>query len=205
MHIESSRFWTTVMTDLKPFQEHAATSATAEPVAEVAVSDSLARWSQQFADGGEAVIFAIKPSAWRPVIDAAPTMVMAGLLIIAQQLAGASLMGLGPMLTCQLTIALGCAPLVWHLARWAGTWYVLTSRRLLTIRGISRPRMDSVFLTDVSHVQWYRSAAEVVGRWGSVHVQVTDGDHSAMTIWRTVTQPADVCHRISQAVRNAKL
>ncbi len=153
-------------------------------------------------DGGEIVLLAVKPSMWRPVFDSVPWIVTCCLL--AGTILGLStpLPGLSLTATAQLVLLVACVRLAFAIVRWVPTWYVLTNRRIINIRGVRTPRIAACLLVDVHHTGIHRSAVDNLVGLGSIFFAVdhTDGPPQP---WQSLQKPDEVHARIRRAIESA--
>ncbi len=91
-------------------------------------------------DGGEIVLMAIKPSMWRPLFESMPWLVTTGVFAIAILILRTPLPGLSVSISAQLVLAIGFVRIVFAIVFWIATWYVLTNRRILDVRGARAAR-----------------------------------------------------------------
>jgi len=153
-------------------------------------------------DGGEIVLMAIKPSVWSPVLEALPWLLStAGFsaLILVLRLA---LPGLTPSGSAQLVLAIGFVRLLVGIVRWVATWYVLTNRRILDVRGARSPRIGAMPLVDIRNTYVKASATErLVGVASISLVSKRAGDPHRM--WEFVPKPELVHAKIRRAIEHA--
>lgn len=153
-------------------------------------------------DGGEIVLLAVKPSMWRPVFDSVPWIVTCCLL--AGTILGLStpLPGLSLTATAQLILLAACVRLAFAVVRWVPTWYVLTNRRIINIRGVRTPRIVACLLVDVRRTGIHRSAGEKLASLGSIFFEVDHAD-SPPQPWQCLRKPDEVHVRIRRAIESA--
>lgn len=153
-------------------------------------------------DGGEIVILAVKPSLWRPFLDSAPWL-LAAALFAAMIIAGSlSVAALGTTLSAQLVVVAGLARAGVAVIRWVPTWYLLTNRRVIVVRGVRMPRVTSRALLDIRNTYVQAAAPE---KWLDIGVItfVTDHPHEVPFLWHAVPHAAEVHQRIRRAIENA--
>lgn len=193
--------------DLPTFRERDSVLSAA-----AAASDSPPRaadlpreWSQLpggLIDGGEIVVLAIKPSLWRPVIESLPWLVTTGIFAIGITLFLAALPGLSTVASAQVVLGAGLLRLALAIVRWAATWYVLTNRRVLDVRGARSPRISSCPLVDIRNTYVGASIPEKVVSIGTItFVSKHPGD--ASRLWESIAEPEEVHAKIRRAIENA--
>jgi hypothetical protein len=152
--------------------------------------------------GGEIIVFAIKPSMWRPVFVSAPWLVVTCLLALALTLLGTPFPGLSLTLTAEAVLLVGLARLGFAVIRWIPRWYVLTNRRVIDICGVRSPRIWFCALIDVRNTYLDVPPAERITGLGSISF-VTDHPDEPPRIWRSIAKPNEIHARIRQAIENA--
>ena len=153
-------------------------------------------------DGGEIIIFAIKPSMWRPVLDSVPWLVMTVLLALALTVLGTPFPGLSLTLTGEAILLVGFARLGYAVVRWVPTWYVLTNRRVIDIRGVRAPQIWSCVLIEVRNTYVNVSPPERMARLGSISF-VTDRPDEPPRTWQSIAKHDEVNARVRRAIENA--
>jgi hypothetical protein len=88
------------------------------------------------------------------------------------------------------------------VVRWVPTWYVLTNRRVLDVRGVRSPRISACLLVDVRNTYLRSSSAEKLTRLGTITF-ITDREDTASHIWRSIAKPDVVHAKIRRAIENA--
>ena len=180
-------------------------NGTAMAEAPSGVSQTSTKWGTLpggLVDGGEIIIFAIKPSMWRPVFDSAPWLVTTFLLALSLTLLGTPFPGLSLSLTAEAVLLIGVARLGFAVVRWIPAWYVLTNRRVIDIRGVRTPRIWSCVLIDVRNTYVTASPSERIAGLGSISF-LTDRPHEPPCTWRSIAKPDEVHTRLRRAIENA--
>jgi len=177
-----------------------------------AVSDSPARSGEVTApwaaipggviDGGELVLLAIKPSMWRPFFDSAAwvlgSWIVAGLLTML----GRPIAGFSMAMTVQILLMVGALGLAFSIVRWIPTWYVLTNRRIIDIRGVRTPRISSCELIEIRNTYVHASIEERVTGLGTVSFAF-DKAQLGPRVWRSIANPIEVHAKIRRVIENA--
>ncbi|MBI3834756.1 MAG: PH domain-containing protein [Planctomycetes bacterium] len=153
-------------------------------------------------DGGELILFAIKPSMWRPALDSAVWIVAGAVIAVAILLANRSLPGLSVRGTAQLSIAVGFARLAIAIMQWIPTWYVLTNRRLIEIHGARRPVIRDCPLIHVRNTYLQSSACERLLGLGTLTYVRSDDDTDPRQ-WQSIAQAEEIHARIRRAIEHA--
>ncbi|UCE59752.1 MAG: hypothetical protein JSU63_20210 [Phycisphaerales bacterium] len=169
------------------------------------VTDAARKWSTfpgGVVDGGEIVVFAIKPSMWRPVFDSAPWLVVTCLLATVLAEIRAPLPGLSVAATAQVVMLVGLIRLGVAVVRWVPSWYVLTNRRVIDIQGVRSPRIWACPLVEVRNTYLSHTSAETMALLGSITF-ITDHPDSPPHIWRSIASADEVHAKIRRAIENA--
>jgi hypothetical protein len=153
-------------------------------------------------DGGELVLLAIKPSMWRPFFDSAPLLVICCALAIGLTWLGRPLAGLSLAATAQIVLFVGLARVGVAVVRWVPTWYLLTNRRIIDVRGVRKPRITSCLLIDVRNTYVNSTAAERWTRLGTITF-VVDHASAPAHIWQSIARHEEVHAKIRRAIENA--
>ena len=177
-----------------------ATASEAPPRA--AVASSIPEVLHDVFDGGEIVILAVKPSMWRPLFDSAPWVVTCTLLAGAMVGLGRTIPGLSIATTAQVILLAAVVRIAFAVVRWVPTWYVLTNRRILYIRGVRSPRVQACGLKDVRNTYLHVSITERMTGLGSISF-ATDDRVSVSQVWQSVHRPEEVHAEIRRAIGNA--
>jgi len=153
-------------------------------------------------DGGEIILFAIKPSMWRPALDSAAWIVTSVLLATTLLLTGRSLPGFSLIMTAQSVLFVGFARLAIAIVQWIPTWYVLTNRRLIEIHGVRTPVIHGCPLVDVRNTYLNASAFERLLGLGTI-TYVCNREGETPRLWESITEGEEVHARIRRAIENA--
>ena len=149
-------------------------------------------------DGGETVLFAVKPSAW---------FVM---LVSARWLAAAFVLGVLSYTvipsqyywySTQAAILMGAGRLSWATFEWVARLYVLTNRRVMSIRGVIAAEIFAAPLPTIERTEVFESPGERVLRIGSVGFESTSKGRG---VWEIVARPAEIHERLRHAIRRAR-
>ena len=153
-------------------------------------------------DGNEIVVLAIKPSMWRAVFDSAGWLIGCGLLAIVLAWFQQPILGLSLPATVQVLLLIGSVRLAAALIRWVPTWYVLTNRRVLDIRGVRSPRISSCLLLDVRNTYLNRSPGERMTKLGSITF-LTNQPNGPARVWQSIAEPDLVHDRIRREIEKS--
>jgi len=153
-------------------------------------------------DGGEIIVLAIKPSMWRPIFESAAWLVTSAGLAVTMTLLGTPLPGLSLILSAQIVLLVGLGRLGFAIMRWVPSWYVLTNRRIIEIRGVRRPRIAATPLLQVRNTYVNASGIERMTGTGTITYVITE-PHEPPHHWLTVAAPVEVHAHIRRAIENA--
>lgn len=153
-------------------------------------------------EGGEIVILAIKPSMWRILLDSAPWLVTCCLLAGVLTWLGTPVPGLSVAATAQVMLLIAFARIALAIVRWIPTWYVLTNRRIIGIRGVRTPRISASPLVDIRNTYLHSSPAEKLARLATITFVFSHSEKPSH-IWQSVAKPDEVHAAIRRAIENA--
>lgn len=151
-------------------------------------------------DGGEVVIFAIKPSAWYVVLSSLRWIVLGVFLAVlacTQFVPGATKWYLW-----QLGFWVIGVRMAWATLEWVARLYVLTNRRVMRIRGVFTVELFECALDRIQNTYLTLTVGERATRTGTVSFQ-TAGGPGADASWRTVARPLEVHEKLREAISRA--
>jgi hypothetical protein len=154
-------------------------------------------------DGGEIVHFAIKPSAWFILLDSSRWL--AASLAVAV-LAATEVISSGyQLLALRAAVLLAAVGLGWATLEWVSRLYVLTNRRVMSIRGVVRVEMFECFLRRIHDARLAVSPPQRLFRVGTVLIRVgMESGAAPSASWRHVARPADVHQKLCDAISRAR-
>ncbi|MFQ5429618.1 MAG: PH domain-containing protein [Phycisphaerae bacterium] len=152
-------------------------------------------------DGGEVVHFAIKPSAWFIPLESAWWLGAAALIAALSRTNVVSPPYHGYLV--QLAVLLAGLKLGWTTLEWVSRLYVLTNRRVMSIRGVFRVEMFECALDRIQNTFLTLSPGERVCRVGTVTVQ-TAAAPTGTGSWRMVSRPLEVHEQLREAITRAR-
>jgi len=169
------------------------------------VTQVASRWAAVpggLVDGGEIVLLAVKPSLWRPVLDAAAWLVTSTVLAIALLVLGVSIPGLSPSVTAQVVLLVGITRLAIAVLRWVTMWHLLTNRRIIDVHGVRTPVIRGCLLVQVRNTYLRPTPIEGAIGLGSI-LFVTDEPGELPHVWRSLADPQTVHAKIRRAIESA--
>lgn len=179
-----------------------AAGETESPAAVGDVASRLTSLPQGLVDGGEVIILAVKPSMWRPLFDSGAWIITLSVLAVASMVWKLALPGVTVSVTAQIIFLLGMVRLALAVVAWIPSWYVLTNRRLIEIRGVRTPDITSCSLLDVRNTYVHSTNLEKTARLGTI-IYVTTEETTPPHYWRTIAEPETVHSEIRRAIENA--
>ncbi len=159
----------------------------------------------------EIVILALKPSAWFVLLVSLPVLASAAVAGTAAYIVRLYHEPTPLEAILSLAAAIVLARLMAGCWQWLGRTYVLTNRRIITLRGMINTQVTAAALTDVGQALLVTSWAERVVSSGSVFClrgradpQSVRIDQAAM-VWNSVPRPQDVHEIVQGAIRRAHM
>ncbi len=152
-------------------------------------------------DGGEIVLFALKPSMWYLVLVSARWLAGAVVIILLAPLLFQARSATAELLT-QSALLVTAIRLILALLQWSSRLYVLTNRRVMCYRGLMHV---SVFESPLVHIRnTYVNASSVERRCkvGSIGFSL-QGGKQVDDWWEQVSDPHAIHKRIRRAIENA--
>ena len=154
--------------------------------------------------GGEIVILAIKPSLWFIVLVSLPVLLsVATLGLIAYVGSFIQLPVLDGQILFYFCLVLSSARLLFAGWQWVGRTYMLTNRRIISVRSTLNAQVTAVPLVQLSEVVLARPRAERLFGTGSICCLAGSSDRAAI-IWHMVAKPEQVQRTIQQAIQNVR-
>ena len=155
----------------------------------------------KFLEGGEAIIFAIRPSLWFMPLVSGPLALGATFLAVALYFGGPRLsLELPPYALWMLWVIAVMGRLFFAGIQWMGRLYVLTNRRVITVCGLTRFQVRQCPLAKVRGVETSTGPAEKLLGLGTLSFRVCDGQEGVGP-WANLSRPAKVRQEIEQAIR----
>lgn len=158
---------------------------------------------QHLLDGGEIVLFAIKPSLWY-ILFASLRWVLIFLCVAAlSPWLASSIPGAERTVIVKAALALAAARLGFAVMDWVARLYVLTNRRVMRIRGIFNVQIFECSLVRIQNtsltLNWYERLLGL----GSIHF-ATAGTSGYEASWVNVPHPLEVHEQVRAAITRAR-
>ena len=160
---------------------------------------------------GEIVILALKPSNWFVPVVSLPMVASLGFVAAAMYIFSRYYPRAPQHVVYFFAAAGALARLAVGCWQWLGRTYVLTSHRVVCIRGLVRPSVAAADLTDIGEIVLAPSVVERPIGVGSLYCFASAAGEAperlsagaAAVAWRTIAQPGEVRDILEEAVRRA--
>ena len=155
-------------------------------------------------DDGEVVLLAVKPSGWFVLLISLPVLVGAVLVATGVYVADEVLHMAGPQPTVLLIcLAVGCLRLVIACFQWLGCLYVLTSKRIMCIRGVVRTDVLAFPLKKIAQVFVTAGSLERTLQLGSLEFEIS-GNLDSQSRWSCLANPTEVYQAVLDAIHRTR-
>lgn len=152
---------------------------------------------------GELVILALRPHPLSVLLVSLPVIAVAGLIalgvFVTQAFLRISLSGQVVLLFCTVAVLLR---LLLASFQWAGRLYLLTTRRVLWVNGMSTFNVVQCPLPKIRDIRLSTSRAERVLALGSL--LFTFGDGPSTAAWVNISKPREVLKAVTDAIERGK-
>ena len=176
-------------------------SPSADAASPAIVIDAAA--AEKLLKEGETIILAVKPSAWLPLLSSLPVLAVSSLVacvaLAADGMTAADGYARFIYLAC---VAVACVRMMVACGHWMGCLYILTSRRVLSVRGLTKVVIDECPLERIAGTQLSANAGERMLAVATLLFQSHSGAVME-TNWPCLANPADVQEAVEQAIRRA--
>jgi len=154
-------------------------------------------------DGGEVVLFAIKPSLWFILFASVRWLVVLGAVVLLAPylswLAGRPSVAL----IDKTAVVLAAARVGFAILEWASRLYILTNRRVMRIRGVFNVNLFECSLLKIENTDVTLSWFERLFGLGTVSF-ATAGTGPYQTSWACVAHPLEVHEQVRAAINRAR-
>ena len=152
---------------------------------------------------GETIILAVKPSVWLPLLSSFPVLAVAALIacvaLATERMTAGDSYARFIYLAC---VGVACVRMMVACGHWMGCLYVLTSRRVLSIRGLTKVVIDECPLERIAGTQLSANTGERVFAVATLLFQGRSGAVMETT-WPSLANPSDVQQAVDQAIGRA--
>ena len=152
--------------------------------------------------GDEAVIFAIKPSLWFIAFDSANWVAGALFAIVLSRFIADAMPGISEPQVVSAVLGLLAVRVGVAVLRWVSRVYVLTNRRIMSLRGVFRAEVFECSLLSIRNTAVRVGFLEAFPRLGSVIFAVNESGAQRHE-WVNVAGPEEVHEAIRRAIRRA--
>ncbi len=155
-------------------------------------------------DGGEVVHFAIKPAPWfillvslRWILAAFMIACLAWIDVVAPDYR---------VFALQAAVLIAASRLGWATLEWVSRLYVLTNRRAMSIRGVTKVEVFECTLARIQNTYLVLSPLERLARIGTVAFQTAaaSAGTGGTGTWRMVAKPLEVHEQLLAAIHRAR-
>jgi len=173
----------------------------AEPASAPVAAEPLVR---PFLQDGETILLALKPSFWMVLFRAAPGVALAGLLAAALHVGADALgRGLSTRTIVLVAVAAVCLCGLWGLGHWLGRLYLLTDKRVLSVRGLRRVVLLHCPLHRLRHMELSRRPGERLLGTGTLTFE-SDRTDAEPVVWNHVARVRQVAAFVEDVIRKAQ-
>ncbi len=152
-------------------------------------------------DGGEIVLFALKPSMWYLVLVSARWLAGAAVIILLAPLLFQARSAAVEILT-QAALLVTAVRLILALLQWSSRLYVLTNRRVMCYRGLMHVSVFESPLVHIRNTYVNASPVERICKVGSIGFSLQDGKQVDVW-WEQISDPHAIHERIRSAIEKA--
>lgn len=154
-------------------------------------------------DGGEVVLFAIKPSLWFILFASVRWLIVLGAVIALAPYLSLVFGRINGTLVAKAAVALGAARVGFAILEWASRLYVLTNRRVMRIRGVFNINLFECSLLKIENTDVVLTWYERLFGLGTVAF-ATAGTGPFETSWAHVAHPLEVHEQVRAAINRAR-
>lgn len=152
-------------------------------------------------DGGEIVLFALKPSLWYLVLVSARWLAGAAVIILLAPLLIQTRSATVEILT-QAALLVTAVRLILALLQWSSRLYVLTNRRVMCYRGLMHVSVFESPLVHIRNTYVNASPVERICKVGSIGFSLQGGKQVEVW-WEQISDPHAIHERIRGAIEKA--
>ena len=152
-------------------------------------------------DGGEIVLFALKPSMWYLVLVSARWLAGAAVIILLAPFLFQARSATAEILT-QAALFVTAVRLILALLQWSSSLYVLTNRRVMCYRGVIQVSLFESPLVHIRNTYVSASPVERICKVGSIGFFL-QGGKKVDVWWEQLSDPHTVHERIRRAIEKA--
>lgn len=153
--------------------------------------------------GGEIIVLAIKPSGWFILLASLPVIalaVVAAAVTFVVDVYRSGTPAEAVMCLCAVAALIRVTAACWQ---WLGRTYVLTNRRIVTVRGLIHPRITTAALSDVRRAVLAATVTERLVGVGTIYC-LTDSENAPAVTWNALSKPTEIHEIVMETIERAK-
>lgn len=155
-------------------------------------------------DGGEIIIFAVKPSLWFVFLQSARWLVAMLAAVLLAHWFGEDLVGVHESTIIRAAVAIAGIRVGLALLLWVSRLYILTNRRIMRLTGIFNIDLFECQLTKIQNtvltIAWYERIFGI----GTISFATAGAGGGFEASWVNVNQPLEVHERVRAAINRAQ-
>jgi len=154
-------------------------------------------------DGGEVVLFAIKPSLWFILFASVRWLIVMGAVMLLAPYLSPVVGQPSLTLIVKTAVVLAAGRVAFAILEWASRLYILTNRRVMRIRGVFNVNLFECSLLKIENTDVTLSWFERLFGLGTVSF-ATAGTGPYETSWVCVAHPLEVHEQVRAAIHRAR-
>ena len=155
-------------------------------------------------DGGEIIIFAVKPSLWFVALKSARWLLGMLMTVVFAHWLGDAVLGIPQTIIVRVAVAVGGVRVALALLQWVSRLYVLTNRRIMRLTGIFNIDLFECQLTKIQStvltIAWYERVFGI----GTISFATAGAGGGFEASWTHVNQPLELHERVRAAINRAQ-
>lgn len=155
-------------------------------------------------DGGEIIIFAVKPSLWFILLESARLLLAMLVVILLAHYIGDDLLGIHEAKVIQGAVAIGGLRVGLALLLWVSRLYILTNRRIMRLTGIFNIDLFECQLTRIQNTALTMAWYERIFGIGTISFATAGAGGGFEASWVNVNQPLELHERVRAAINRAQ-
>jgi hypothetical protein len=155
-------------------------------------------------DGGEIIIFAVKPSLWFVALKSSRWLLGMLLTVLLVHWVGETAVGIPEATIIRVAVAVAGVRVGLALLQWVSRLYILTNRRIMRLTGIFNIDLFECQLTRIQStvltIAWYERVFGV----GTISFATAGAGGGIEASWTHVNQPLELHERVRAAIHRAQ-
>jgi hypothetical protein len=152
----------------------------------------------------EIVLILTKPSLFFIFYTSFPFLVVTALLAVLAAQVSFTLASITPSTIALVAVMAGVCRLIWALLVWTSHVYMLTNRRIVTIKGVVNVHMFQAYLRKLQKTEIYRPIGQRVFMTGTVGFSTAAAAGGPDSTWVMINRPLETHEQIVAAINKAK-